>query len=152
MRTTLALLVLLPACTWLEAPKPDPCGGPNMSNPRLDPGLPVDPDSRRVQITWDVGAILPDEYFAAVVPDAETKHDVASVRLVSARLLEVRLTGAAGSHGNIVLRFPDRRRFSSCSHRGMDDVYLLKGNVRWVGDPPGHLVQSFAEHHRLGPL
>ena len=126
-----------------------------MTNPRLDPSFPVDPSSRTLQITWDVGAEpgshLPDAYFAAGHGPAEGTS-VVSVRLIAPRVLEVTLNDRAGTLKDFNLIFPDRRGYLKCSHAGMNDTYSLTANVKWVGEPPGHLVQSFTERVSRGPI
>jgi hypothetical protein len=138
----LAVLVSLGCGGGLRS---DTCtGGVNMTSPRLVAGLEPSAGGALARITWDpgtdAGAQLPSGYFAAVQLSPETPAEVQSlvsgVSQTGEREITVRfrnLGGYLSTHDTLdfILAFPDRRGFISCSHRGMDDEYLLKVHLKF---------------------
>ncbi|KFE66140.1 hypothetical protein DB31_1205 [Hyalangium minutum] len=149
-----------------DEPRSDSCSaGENMTNPRLVAGLEPAPGGSLMRITWDrgtdLGAELSSDYFAQAQLAGETAEEVRalipSVTLTGERELTVRfrtLGPYLENHQNALdftLVFPDRRKFVSCEHAGMDDAYMLKVHLQF--DAQKQLERAeLAEHVSFGDL
>jgi hypothetical protein len=149
-----------------DEPRSDTCtAGENMTNPRVVSGLEPAPGGSLMRIAWEpgtvVGAQLPSEYFAAVQLAAETKPEVQglipSVTKTGERELTVRFRNLGAyldTHDrrlDFTLAFPDRRKFISCGHAGMDDEYLLRVHLQF--NAQGQLERAeLAQHVTLGDI
>lgn len=149
-----------------DEPRSDSCtAGENMTNPRLVAGLEPTAGGSLMRITWDrgtdLGAELPLDYFAQAQLSGETAAEVQalipSVTLTDERELTVRFRNLGPyleAHGNALdftLAFPDRRKFVSCEHSGMDDAYMLKVHLQF--DAQKQLERAeLAEHVSFGDL
>jgi hypothetical protein len=146
-------------------PQPNTCTtGSNMTDPRLVAGLEPSAGGSLIRITWDpgtdFGASLSSDYFSAAQLSRETPSEVqplvSNVSLMEERQLTVRFRNLGpylATHRTLefVLEFPDRRQFISCTHAGMDDVYLLR--VRLEFDEHGQLQNTvMTEDVSLGDI
>lgn len=143
--------LLLAGCGFL--PRDNCTQGDNMTDPRVsgsfDASLPA-PDLR---IVWDQGTLrgadLPSDYFDEVLLSVRTDPDVAAlvggVERSAERAFTVMFTDLSSylessESIDLILEFPDRLGFVSCSHSGMRDRYFLE--ISLVFDAENNLVDA----------
>jgi hypothetical protein len=118
--------------------------GKNMTAPHLVDGVEPSAGGSLIRISWDkgteVGAELSSDYFSAAQVSRQTATEVqnlvSSLALTQERELTVRFRNLGPyltTHNTVefLLAFPDRRRFSTCTHSGTDDTYLLRVSLNF---------------------
>lgn len=150
-----ALLLILPSCNA------DTCsGGQNMTDPRVLGDFFVASTTPTLRIGWEagteLGALLPDAYFAEVVVSSDGDGAlIENVSYSNERELTVVFTNLAGTLDerdalSFTLEFPDRGLHTNCTHGGMADHYLL--DVTLVFDESQALQSAiFTQSVRYGP-
>lgn len=131
--------------------------GDNMTAPRLEGAPEASGAETKVRIAWDRGTVvgeqLPAAYFEQV--KAEDAKVVTRTAPAGERAMDVFLSGAPASHGGktetFTLQFPDRARFTSCRHPGMNDVYDLVVTITFGADG-GTATATFEQKVDFGAI
>jgi hypothetical protein len=128
-----------------------------MTDPRLV-GAPVEKASTtEIRLAWDQGggkaADLPASYYEK--PKLEDGSIVVDTAPVGEREMIITLSGAPSTHAGktekFELLFPDRRKFVTCGHVGMDDVYRVIVTVTFSADATSASA-TFEEDIDLGDI
>ena len=141
MRSSILAIILVACSSSEESTSRDTCTqGDNMTAPRLAGGPEASAMETKLRITWDrgtlVGEQLPPAYFAAV--SLEDRKVASRAESTGEREIAVFLPGEPSTHAakteSFTLVFPDRARFTSCRHPGMNDVYELIATITFSAD------------------